>query len=279
MRVLAPTTLDEALAVRAAEPEAVPLAGGTDLLVAWHSGDAPPPVVVTLSGIASLREIAWKGGRAEIGAGVRHAELADDERVRTAFPALAEAASVIGAPAVRNMGTIAGNLVTASPAADLPPVLLALDATVRLASTAGRRDVSIDRFFTGYRRVDVRPGELVVAISIPEPPAGSVVRFTKIGTRRAQSCAKLSLAARARLDGGRVADIRLAAGSVADVPLRLETVERLVAGVRLDPALAARAGAEAADSVRPIDDVRSTAAYRRAVLGRLVEDFLLELQG
>ena len=210
-----------------------------------------------------------------IGAGVTHARLIREHEVAHTYPALAEAAATVGAPAIRAMGTIGGNIANASPAADVPPALLAYDAQVIVVSVRGERSMPLDHFFVGYRTVDLAPDELIAAVWMPRPDAGTYARYLKVGTRAAQSIAKVALGAAIRVDAARVVThVRMAAASVAATPIRLFDVEVALAGRVLDTAAMARAAAAARASVTPIDDVRSTAAYRTRVLGTLVERFL-----
>jgi CO/xanthine dehydrogenase FAD-binding subunit len=269
-----PSSLAEALALKAARPGSRALLGGTDLLAQWQAGAARPDEVIALEPLHELKRLEVSADRAVIGAGVTHHVLAHDAAVRAGWPALAEAALTIGAPAIRNMGTVGGNLANASPAADLPPALLAYDAEVEIASPHATRRVAIAWFFTAYRRIDLGPDELLVAVSVPRPPSGSHSSYQKVGTRAAQSIARVGLAGCLALQDDTVAHVRLAAASVAAVPTRLPPVEAFLLGRPLTAATMAEARALAASSMTPIDDVRATADYRRHALGALVERFL-----
>jgi CO/xanthine dehydrogenase FAD-binding subunit len=273
MRVLTPATVAEAAGMRSAEPGAVLAAGTTDLLPAWHAGAPRPECLILLGGVEEMRNIEIVNDAFEIGALASHADVADHEGIGEHLPALAAAARSIGAPAVRNMGTIGGNVANASPAADLPPPLLAYGASVHLASASGDRTVPLEEFFLGYRKTDMREGELIRSFTVPLPPAGAVSRFEKLGTRRAQSIAKLSLAGCATCTDT-VESIRLATGSMAEIPRRLVEVEAVLEGRRLDGRLVEEAVRAASEALVPIDDVRSTAAYRGHALGVLITRFL-----
>jgi len=278
--LLAPERLDQALELLSEAAAGAPptvLAGGTDLWVRWSSGQPRPARVLSLHRLTELRQIGIdEDGWLRLGAACTHAELRRSLEVQRACPALAEAAATVGAAQVQEQGTLGGNLVNASPAADLPPPLLAARAEVELASRAGRRWLLLDRFFLGYRRIDLRPDELLVAVRVPPLPPPAFERFRKIGTRRAQAIAKVCGACRLGLDeAGRVALAGLAFGSVAPITLRLEELERWLVGRRLDVATAAEAEERARAAVHPIDDVRSTAEYRRSMVGRLVGDWIL----
>jgi CO/xanthine dehydrogenase FAD-binding subunit len=269
-----PRTLDEAVRFLEEDSGLVPTAGCTDLMVrgveALHRMDR----ILDLLGIDELRSIREVGrevdGGLEIGATTPFSEIRRSSAVRTAFPALAEAAGQIGGWQIQNRATLGGNLANASPAGDSLPVLLALGATVVLASAAGLREVPYDEFHTGYRKTALRLGEIVARVRLPFPPAGAVQAFRKVGTREAQAISKVVVAMLGRVEGGRIVEIRLAAGSVAATPVRLRAAEEALQGRAPGPEAAALAGAEAAREVTPIDDVRSTAEYRRFALERVV---------
>jgi CO/xanthine dehydrogenase FAD-binding subunit len=213
----------------------------------------------------------------EIGAMTTLADLAADPLVAAHLPALRQAALLFGAPAIRSRATLGGNLATASPAADAPPPLLALDAVVVLSSRAGRREIPLASFFTSYRRTARDPGEMIESVRVPIPPAGTRQAFYKVGTRQAQSIAKAPLAGAARIDHGVVREIRLAAGSVAPTPILLRETAARILGRALTTAVVAEASGRAQQEVSPIDDVRSGEAYRRRVTGNLVARFLRSL--
>ncbi len=274
MIVHTPATLREALEAKAIRPAAQPLLGGTDLLAQWQAGAARPVEVIALDQIEELKTILEAEDGVRIGAGATHQALARHPSLRRRLPALAEAAGTVGAPAIRNMGTIAGNLANASPAADLPPALLAYDAEIELASAHTTRRVGLERFFTAYRRVDCAADELIVAVIVRWPAAGTHSAYHKVGTRAAQSIARVGVAGSLAVEGDCVSHIRLAAASVAAVPLRLRAAEQHLLGRSLTASAIAGAAAVAATEITPIDDVRSTAAYRRFAVEQLVRRFL-----
>jgi len=281
----APRTLDEALRRLAAEPGLRPVAGGTDLMVCEPEDRAGMPgaldlfALPELAGIRELTEGEHAGGL-EIGAAVTFTEIRRSPLVRARYPALAAAAAVVGGWQIQNRATIGGNAANASPAGDSLPVLLALDAEVVAVGADGERRIPYREFHTGYRRTALRPGELLTAFRLPPPPPGSRQAFRKVGTRAAQAISKVVVAALGRVDeGGRFDLFRLAAGSVAPTPVRLGAVEAAIAGRPADEATAALAGRLAAGSVTPIDDVRSTADYRRFALERVVRRMVLDLAG
>jgi CO/xanthine dehydrogenase FAD-binding subunit len=269
--------LSDALRKLEEDPGLVPVAGCTDLMVrgveALHEMDR----VLDLLSVDELKGIREVDGGVEIGATTTFSEIRRSPVIQSAFPSLAEAAGQIGGWQIQNRATLGGNLANASPAGDSLPVLLALGATVEIASAAGVRQVSYDEFHLSYRKTALQPGEILARVRIPLPPAGSVQAFRKVGTREAQAISKVVVAMLGRVEAGRIADLRLAAGSVAATPVRLRAAEDAVRGQAPGPETAALAGAEAARGVEPIDDVRSTAEYRRFALERVVRRMVLGL--
>ena len=276
------STLNEALELLAARPGLRPIAGGTDLMVMLAAGSLPrTEPLLDLWALDELRGIAVAGGELVLGALTTYADLRRSPAVAGTLPVLAEAAATIGAAQIQARGTIGGNIANASPAGDLLPLLLATDASIVLASVRGERVVPARVFWTGYRTTAAAPGELVVRVRIPLVP-DRTVRFRKIGTRRAQAISKVVMAVAWRTevasgrDAGAWRDVRVALGSVAEVPLRAPGTEALLEGAAPSPALAEEAAAMVMDEIRPIDDVRSTAAYRRAVTGRVLRRIILD---
>ncbi len=264
--VLMPRTLAEALVLRAAHPEALPLAGGTDVMVYLESGVLNPARFLNLWGLPGLSGItSTPDGGLRIGALTTHTDVARSAAVRAVAPILAEASATVGALQIQNRGTLGGNIVNASPAGDTLPVLLALDAVFELESAArGSRKVPASAFWLGYRKMDLAPDELLVAVHLPPRHPGDRTAFRKVGTRQAQSISKVILGLRVRIgDNGAVTEARVAFGSVAATPVRASSVEAALLGRRGDD-LSAVADAAGAD-IHPIDDVRSTAGYRRKV--------------
>lgn len=279
MNVHVAASLADALEFKRLHPAARPLLGGTDVLAQWQAGAARPDHVLALESLGELRQLHADEEGVTIGAGVSHYALGHDRTIEARLPALAHAARTVGAPAIQMMGTVGGNVANASPAADLPPALLVYGAQVIVASKRGERRVSMEWFHTGYRRVDVGPDELIVGVRVSWPAAGSYSAYWKVGTRAAQSIARVALAGCLTLREGSCAAVRFAAAAVAATPIRLAAVEDVVSGQPLSAALAARARATAASSISPIDDVRGSVEYRRHALGALVERFLLRASG
>lgn len=283
LEVFSPTTLREALDIlREGGEEITIVAGATDLLTNLKLGLVTPRALMDVTGIKELVGIRVNDGMIRIGACTTFAEIASDSTVIDRLPCLAQAASMIGAVAIQNRATLGGNLISASPAADAPPVLMALDATAILASASGKREVDVSSFFVDYRRTVRRPDELLLGVRIGLPSDGTRQAFFKVGTRRAQAISKLCVACRAHLrENGILSDVRIAAGSVAPVAILLEQVRAYLEGRRLTRSsvaeVAREAGQIASREVQPIDDVRSSERYRRVVTGRLVSRFLREI--
>lgn len=277
MKVVSVRTLATALAaLRDTGPDARILAGGTDLMVEMESGRTRPAHVVDVWRVDELRGVRPTSAGLWIGALTSCSELLRSEHARQHADVLIEAARSVGAVAIRNRATIGGNLGTASPAADLNPVLFALGARVRLASWRGERELAVEQFIRGYRATAREPDELITGVVIPGRPALERRAFRKVGTRRAQSISKVVIATAVTCDGQQVTSARFAAGSVADRTVLFEALaqELIACGLPADPDLheLCRRGVDA--TVSPRDDVRSTARYRRFVTIRVLEDIL-----
>ena len=270
-----PTRLEAAYALLADASAGAwrPLAGGTDLMVQITGELAEPPArIIDIWGLDELRGIGVEGDALVIGALTTYTELRRSPVVAEFVPALAEAAATIGAAQIQNRGTIGGNVVNASPAGDTLPVLLAVGAIFVLGSASGEREVAADDFWPAYRTTARRHDELLLRIRLPLA-ANRQVRFRKVGTRRAQAISKVVMALAWQANGGdgpAWRDVRLALGSVAATTVRARATEAVLEG-----ALPTRETADAAvvtltNELEPIDDVRSTADYRRLVAGRVL---------
>jgi len=258
-----------------------PLAGGTDLMVRMTGEIGEPPErVLDIWALDELRGITLSADALVIGALTTYTELRHSEVVAESAPALAEAAATIGAAQIQNRGTIGGNIVNASPAGDTLPVLLALGAEMVLGSANGERTVPADDFWPSYRATARRDDELLVRIRIPLV-AGRQVRFRKIGTRRAQAISKvvMALAWRSESDDGPWTDARLALGSVAATTVRAPATESTLEGARPTRETANAAVKALSAELEPIDDVRSTADYRRLVAGRVLHRLIRDAGG
>jgi xanthine dehydrogenase small subunit len=274
-----PRSLFEAYELLAAGP-ARPIAGGTDIMVAITGELGPvPEQMLDLSRLDELRGISLEQGALLLGARTTYTEIRGSTLCREHLPALVEAAATIGAAQIQNRGTIGGNVANASPAGDTLPVLLAADAVVLVGGQRGEREILVADFFTDYRKTALAPDELILQVRIPIP-RGRSLRFRKVGTRRAQAISKVMMAL-AWLDLGAVGwrDVRLALGSVAATPIRAPATEAVLEGSRPTPEVADRAAETLAGELQPIDDVRSTAEYRRAVSARILHRLLRDAGG
>ena len=278
--LVAPGTLDGVLALLAQEPgQWTPIAGGTELMVAYAAGRLASKKLLSLWGIGELRFISVAADAIAIGAGSTFLDVRADPTVSTEFPLLAQAASWIGSIANQSRATLGGNLVNGSPAADSSPALLVYDAEVEFVSLRGRRRVPYSEFHIGYKRNLLAPDELLYALHLPRRFAQHRQYIRKVGTRRAMAISKTALAGCALVEQGVVREIRLAAASVAAFPTRLYRAEDAVLAKVLDPGTIPAARAAALAEIAPIDDIRSTAEYRRIVTANLLQEFLSALAG
>jgi CO/xanthine dehydrogenase FAD-binding subunit len=277
--LIAPGSLDAALDLLADEPgEWTPIAGGTELMVAHAAGRLNAKRLMSLWGIQALRFIETTEGNIVIGACTTFRDLRASGAVAADFPLLAQAASWIGSIANQSRATLGGNLVNGSPAADSSPALLVYDAEIELASVRGKRRVPYAEFHTGYKRTVLERDELVYAIHMPRRFARHRQYLRKVGTRRAMAISKVALAANALVENGSVCEIRVAAASLAAFPTRLYRAEDAVRGGAVSTEVIRAARRALLAEVVPIDDIRSTADYRKCVAANLLEEFLVGLQ-
>jgi carbon-monoxide dehydrogenase medium subunit len=273
--LLRPKTLPEALAMLA-EDGAMPIAGGTNVVVDLRSGKHQPRTLIDITRLPELRGIQRVNGHLVIGGGTTISDLLHDPLIAQHAPALREAAQVFANPLIRNRATVAGNLVDASPAADTAPPLLALGAEVELSSRAGARCVPLADFMVGVRKTVRKPDELLTAVRCPLASAfGRSSHFYKLGLRKADAISVLSVAVAVNWDAaGRCTEARIALGALAARPLRATAAEQALLGQALTSALVAEAARLAGEATRPIDDIRGTAAYRREVTEVIVRRLL-----
>ena len=256
-----PRSVDQALRSIADDPALVPIAGCTDVFVGLNAGTFPATRFLDLWALEELREIGIRNGAISIGALATHTMIQESTAVTNRVPMLAAACREIGGIQIQNRGTLGGNVANGSPAGDPLPVLAVADAVVDLRSSSGERRVPFTSFFTGYRTTVRRPDELIVAFELP--PVDDVQWFRKVGTRAAQAISKVVMAV---VGGERP---RIAVGSVAPTVLRCTKTEAALAGgASFDDA-----SRVLEEEVQPIDDLRSTAAYRRRVCGNLLRRF------
>ncbi|WP_078789945.1 FAD binding domain-containing protein [Trichlorobacter thiogenes] len=267
-----PVTIEELFAVQEQQPEARIMAGGTDLLVALRHGPQDTRPIICLERIEELRRIdELPDNSVSIGAAVTFGSIVRSPLLKARYSLLTQAASTVGGPAIRNMASIGGNIVTASPAADSLPALYLLDAQLELRSTTGSRTMAIAEFMLGPRRTLLQPGEIISRIILPPAQDWSIQLFEKVGRRKSLAIAVASLAAMLRLAAdGTVVEARFAWGSVGPTVLRCPAAEALLKGQPLSEAVLTEAAALVQDAVSPIDDIRASADYRRTVAGNLL---------
>jgi carbon-monoxide dehydrogenase medium subunit len=252
--------------------KARPLAGGTDLLVNMKKRVLSPEHLISLSRIDELRSLDTSNGQIQLGACVTAAELAGSQMVRKDLSALAQGAGWLGSPLIRNLATLAGNLVSARPAADLPPSLMAYGATAILKSRSAERTVPLEALFKGPGETVIRVDEILTAVVVDRPAPGAGAGYIKLGTRKALEISLANVAAFLSLEeDGRIGSARVFLGAVAPTPIRAPSAEAVLKGEKADEALFARAGEAAAGDSRPIDDFRGSAEYRRAMVAVLTK--------
>jgi CO/xanthine dehydrogenase FAD-binding subunit len=276
--LIAPGSLDAVLTLLADAPgQWTPIAGGTELMVAYAAGRLNAKKLVSLWGIPDLRLIQLNAESLAIGACTTFCDLRLDPTIAAEFPLVAKAASWIGAIANQSRATVGGNLVNGSPAADSSPALLVYDAELELVSLRGKRRIPYSDFHTGYKRSVLADDELVFAIHLPRRFARHRQYLRKVGTRRAMAIAKVALAGTVLMEDDVVREIRLAAASLAPFPARLSKTESVILGRPISDDLIHAARKVLLSEAKPIDDIRSTAEYRRSVAANLLEEFLREV--
>lgn len=278
--MLQPVTLEEALGALAGREDVLPLAGGTNVVMAMREGHHRGSTLMDVTRLAELRGTRLENGHVVAGGGATAAQLLDSaiiaERARPLYQALLTFAN----PLIRSRATMAGNIADASPAADTYPPLLVLDAEVELGSAAGRRYVLVDQFVVGPNQTLRRPDELIISLRWPVPGARSAGAFHKLALRKGSSCSVLSVAVMVDLDReGSVSRARIGLGAVAPRPIRAYEAEKSLVGRALTADAIQEAARLAADATQPIDDVRSKAGYRRRITGVLTRRLLEEAAG
>jgi carbon-monoxide dehydrogenase medium subunit len=252
------------------------LAGGTDLMVSVNQRELSPEVLIFL-GACGLDYIKAEGDNLIIGAATPYTDILESDLVAEKAPMLQEAVSQIASPAIRNVGTIGGNLGTASPAADSATPLLALGATVKLISNGGGREVAIEDFFTGPGETVRKPDEIIQELIIPAQPQVTRWAYHKLGKRKAQSLSVVSAAVCCVMEGGQCRSARIGLGAVAPTPLLAKEAAALLEGKALDAGTIEQAAKGAADATNPIDDTRGSAWYRRRATEALVKQLLTKI--
>ena len=274
-RLISPAHLTEALNLLDREPDRwLPLAGGTEIMVQYSAGRLGSRQLLNIGGLPELKQISETGTVLRIGGGCTFTQLAHHSSIKAHFPLLATAASWTGSIANQNRATIAGNIVNASPAADSPPALLAYEAELELISASGTRIVPYSEFHLSYKKTVLRPAELVLAILLPKRFDGWFGYTQKVGTRRAQAISKICIAGVGKHNGRRVQALQIGIGAVAPVPIRLRKIEAALIGAELTDIALEQAQCRLLEEISPIDDIRSSAEYRKRVAANLLNDLL-----
>lgn len=255
-----------------------PIAGGTDLMVLLNAGTLPCRRFFSLCKLDELRQITVSASSVTIGAAVTYSQIRSHPILQAEFPLLCQAAGWTGGIANQNQGTLGGNIANASPAADSAPPLLVYDAEIRLSSLEGKRSVRYADFHLGYKKLAMGPDELIYEIDLPRRASIWHDYGRKVGTRRAQAISKVSFAGAARIENRRIADVRLAFGSVGSIPLRCCATEQFLLEKRPTTEIIGDARRILKSEIAPIDDIRSTAAYRLNVTQNLLSEFIETLQ-
>jgi CO/xanthine dehydrogenase FAD-binding subunit len=274
-----PSSLKDVLSLLANEPGVwKPFAGGTDLMVLLEAGKLTHRNYINIWHLAELRGIDVSNDHVTLGALTTYTDIQAHRVLRSEFPMLCQAASETGGLAIQNRGTLGGNIVNASPAADSPPALLAYDAEVELVSMQGSRWLPYQGFHTGYKQMLIRPDELLTRIRMPRNTIGATHYYRKVGTRKAQAISKVCFAAVGRTNNGHIDDVRVAVGSVAPIVVRCLQSESALKGRKPDAETVTSAQASLLREISPIDDIRSTANYRLQVASNLLADFVATLR-
>jgi CO/xanthine dehydrogenase FAD-binding subunit len=254
-----------------------PFAGGTDLMVLLEAGKLPHTKYLSIWHLPELRRIQVTPEHITLGATTTYTEVRGHNLLAAEFPLLCRAAAETGSIATQNRGTLGGNIANASPAADSPPALIVYDAELELISSRGPRWVAYKDFHAAYKQTKLQVDELIRQIRLPRNTRAWRQHYRKVGARRAQAISKVCFAAAARVESGKIVDVRIALGSIAPTVLRANATEQLLRGALLSPALSKAALDTLAREIAPIDDMRSTARYRRRVAQNLLAEFLEKL--
>jgi len=277
-QLVTPTNLSEALDVLAQNDHNwKPFAGGTDLMVLLEAGKLPHENYLNIWNLSELRGIDISDAAITLGALTTYTEVQNNLTLREEFPMLCQAASETGGLAIQNRGTLGGNIVNASPAADSPPALLVYDAELELISKEGARRIPYSKFHSGYKQMDIRPDELLQTIRLPRTSKPRTHYYRKVGTRKAQAISKVCFAGVGSMNGNQIDEVRIALGSVAPIPIRCSQTETVLRHKLFDPDTLIAATAAMTKDISPIDDVRSTRDYRLRVALNLLKDFYKHL--
>lgn len=273
-----PHYLQEALQLLHSQ-EMLLLAGGSDLYPRFKGYLTDAGKLLDLSCIQELQKIEETKEALSIGSMVTHQILQREKRVSSSFPSLSQAASLIGSPQIRSRGTMGGNLANASPAADLPPILMALEAKIEVASLKESKIMLLEDLFKGPGETALARDEIILRALLPPPKEGTFIIFHKIGRRKALSISVLNMALLAEISSGCLKKLRIVVGSAAPTPLRIHLAEELGEGEEFTPLLVEELAHLVSKEIRPIDDLRASARYRRSVAQELVKISLFSLLG
>jgi CO/xanthine dehydrogenase FAD-binding subunit len=245
------------------------IAGGTDLVVALRSGDLRPRCLIDITRIEELQRIVEEGGRIAIGAGVTHSEISSSPIVRKYGGVLSKAASWIGSPQIRNLGTLGGNIVNASPAADTIPPLMTLNAVGRILSSEGEKEVPLDQLFKGPYETNLKPHEILAQVKFPKLPAAAKSSFIRLARREAMAIARMSVAVVLQMEDGRIEEIRISAGSITPAPQRMSEAEALLKGRSPDEEGLRLAARQISETMIRASGMRPSTSYKKPVVEAL----------
>ncbi|PIV20401.1 MAG: hypothetical protein COS40_12830, partial [Deltaproteobacteria bacterium CG03_land_8_20_14_0_80_45_14] len=265
-----PNTIEEAIELLwQAGGKAKIIAGGTDLVIGLRNGDLSPQFIVDITRIEDLRKIEEKNGMVSIGAAITHSEIASSSLVKKYGKVLSDAASEIGSPQIRNMGTIGGNIINASPAADTIPPLMVLNAMGRVVSKEGEREVPLDQLFKGPYETNLKPHELLVQITFQKLPPETKSSFVRLARRNAMAIARMNVAIILQIGKNRIEDVRIAVGSVTPTPQRMSEAETFLKGKLPDQRSLQKASLKVSEAMIKRSGIRASTAYKRPVVEAL----------
>jgi CO/xanthine dehydrogenase FAD-binding subunit len=267
-----PKTLQEACDLLwQAEGNAKIIAGGTDLVIGLRNGDQKPPFIIDITKMEELRKIEEKNGTVSVGAAVTHAEIASSSLVKKYGKVLSDATSEIGSPQIRNIGTIGGNIINASPAADTVPALIVLDAVGRVASKEGEKEIPLVQLFKGPYETNLKPHEILVQVQFKKLPSGVRSSFVRLARREAMAIARMSVAIVLQMEKGkdRIEDIRVSAGSITPTPQRMSNAEAILKGKSPDEGLLKMASRKVSETMIYQSGIRPSTSYKRPVVEAL----------
>jgi len=265
-----PNTIEEAIELLwQAGGKAKIIAGGTDLVIGLRNGDLSPQFIVDITRIEDLRKIEEKNGMVSIGAAITHSEIASSSLVKKYGKVLSDAASEIGSPQIRNMGTIGGNIINASPAADTIPPLMVLNAMGRVVSKEGEREVPLDQLFKGPYETNLKPHVLLVQITFQKLPPETKSSFVRLARRNAMAIARMNVAIILQIGKNRIEDVRIAVGSVTPTPQRMSEAETFLKGKLPDQRSLQKASLKVSEAMIKRSGIRASTAYKRPVVEAL----------